>query len=586
VSRTWFSVDEIAHGPQPLTLRVQRGPTTIERWASLLAGARRTEKAPTQGSPLLLSVLDGDGHPVPSGVACWRSETTDTTHGLADVRDGRAAIPRPVGASRTWVEVGAARAADGHVLPLGSAKAGPFAADVGETEVRLPPERVLVGRVIDPSGRGVGGLRVRAMRMDAVWRTSELERLDDEAVARTDVDGRFRIGALPDEPMRIAITAPSAYVDVWPIVTRPGDAPLEIRLRLATTATLTLVHADGRPATNAWVYATAQSDDRDDGAPYYVWTSRTPSATTDGAGVARLRGLDPEARYVVTAGARDPDSKERAHVEGWTPKDSRVVLAGPRAIRGVVRDPKGQPVAQARVTKVEGRSDGHEVETAADGTFSFEADAAETPRIHAALHEGGWGPQSAPVTVTSRDEPVVLVIETGVDLAVRVDGEEAANRSVGMTSTPGMDWPSGRWIWTTTDADGRARVRGLPPDRGYVLWIRPSSATDDISAYAEGASASAAGPELRVSLAKGGTIRGRLKGLASWSRAYVDATRDGMSVDGKVQADGTFEIRGLPDLEWTIGAQLRSSGAAFFGETKARPGADVVVEVKPDERWR
>ena len=133
------------------------------------------------------------------------------------------------------------------------------------------------------------------------------------------------------------------------------------------------------------------------------------------------------------------------------------------------------------------------------------------------MMEKGQGAKSQRTDLPETDLPLTLVLDPGVDLVVKLDGDRVADRTVAITDDVLDEGGAGRWIWTRTDASGSARTRGLVADRGYLVWIRAAGASDSSTASAEGVKGGTPTPELRLSLRAGAAIRGKLKGVTRWT---------------------------------------------------------------------
>src|SRR5262249_15616714 len=106
--------------------------------------------------------------------------------------------------------------------------------------------------------------------------------------------------------------------------------------------------------------------------------------------------------------------------------------------------------------------------------------------------------------------------------------------------------------------------------------------SDATMAFLPGAKGGEPASEVRVTLGQGGTIHGRLSGAPHFSRAYVEARRGVLTIWGtKVEHDGAFEVRGLTDGEWTLGAEVEVDEKRLTGSVAARAGDTVTVELTP-----
>lgn len=91
----------------------------------------------------------------------------------------------------------------------------------------------------------------------------------------------------------------------------------------------------------------------------------------------------------------------------------------------------------------------------------------------------------------------------------------------------------------------------------------------------------AAATSTTVTLRRGGTIRGRLLTPAgTLEHVEVILRGPGFWLWGEPTVDGTFEIRAVPDGEWTIEAKRYVDGAWRSASTQARPGDVVEIDLR------
>ncbi len=545
-------------------LRVRRQPPADEGKRNAVPAEESPSAEEEARSPLRLRVTDSSGQVVALADVRWTSKARENaTSGDVATEDGVALIPRGGDDDAvTWVVVGRARGRDGQSLPLGRVRAGPFLADAVVAEVCLPPERVVAGRVLDPTGAGLVGLRVRVVETvdGAGAGPSELE-----TAARTDAQGRFRIGGLGSGKCLLLTTVPYRYADVWPLEVTPDGDPVEVRLRDSVEATVKVSDAY-RPVVTAQLRA---------------WTRRAhgrdPSATTSPDGRATLVGLDPEDAYRLEVQiARDGSSEQRV-LQDWSPHDTEVRFGLQRTVRGTVRDPAGRPIPGAYVSGWNGKRRVAEAVTGADGAFELADEGEGLRQVFAAMVSWGQGPWTGFVDAPQGDTTLTLVLDPGGTLAVRLEGRLVAGRAVFVSSDLDAGWDASEYQCATSDEEGVARFRGLRAGRPYVVWTGPRRVEsawnyDELTGFAADVRAGPPDAEVRVRLAPGGEIRVRLRGAGE--RPRLRANHGLMEVKGVLQPDGTVLLQGLCDVEWTVLVEDGSRRA----EAKARPGADLVLE--------
>ncbi len=548
-----------------------RGPTALEGEATGTPGGLPivvTLRPPVERSDastldmLVVRVLDADGKPVPAAKAALYRENTGVER---DVLDGR------VGFRRTDLEILSicvwdAKAADGSFLPLGPARVGPVRPDARELEIRLPPERAIEGVVLGPDGNGVRGVVVRASP-GAAAATGAGPDLESEA--RSDGDGKFRLGRLGDEAYALRVNPPRDLVHPEPVTARGGATDVAIRLRAAAHASITVLDEDGTPVVGAVVTATHGGDG---------YVNLRERIATDVSGVARLGGLDPAARYVLRVELDRSGSTFLPYAsEGWEPKDQTIHLSRSLSIRGVVRDPSGRPVADAEVFVVSDDMAWAPRATGADGTFSIVGLSAGHVVVNVSV--GDVWDEATAKEVEAGDQHVVLTIDPGLELVVRID-----------------DWPARRAAWTharlspqgdpesaslsvRVASDGTARFRGLKADRAYTLWIPPDA--DAWSLLRRDVRATSG--DVHVRLARGKSITGRLLAADGMKARRVVASMDGAGgVSGTVKADGTYEIVGLPDGTWSVEASGLVDTTRHAAQGTAPAGGTLDLALRPE----
>ncbi len=242
----------------------------------------------------------------------------------------------------------------------------------GPLELRLEPLATISGEVQGADGRPAAGAVVRAASPDHAA----------EAIAGA--DGRFTLSVPAGGYHLLAARGDEAAALPVPLALAPGGATGGLALRLAPAAAVegAVIRADGAAVPGAAVAV------RRHGAGAVL-----ARATAEADGRFRLAGLAPGAWDVlVAAPGRSP-----ARVEGVTLAPGqrfplRVALAAPGAIEGLVTDPRGRPLANARV-RVVSRGDGLAGVVALEASTDFEGRyrlaAVELGRAELVAHEHG-----------------------------------------------------------------------------------------------------------------------------------------------------------------------------------------------------
>jgi protocatechuate 3,4-dioxygenase beta subunit len=522
--------------------------------------APRATAAPAPGA-LVVRVVDPDGKPVPSA-----DVRLEGRFGLPlEVREGIAEFRLPDG-KPAWVWITEAATADGTPLPLGPVRAGPIDPTAKEVTVRLPPEKTIEGVVLGPDGKGVANVTVAASWIPT---TQEPWVIPYESKTRTDASGVFRIGRLADVEHDVTVAPPPEFMAPLGLSLAAGTKGVEVRLRAALVVHVTVLDGAGRPVPQATVTF--------HGSGATTW-SATGDARTDERGVARLGGLDAAGLYDVDVRVDGRSDLAPARIREWTPADTTVRLAHARKVKGVIRDRAGQPVTGAHVFATVGESTTWSPSTGADGRFSIEGLATGELVLRPAL-DGNSLVRGAEVRVAGDDENIVLTLDLGEALVVRVD-----------------DWPLGEvqqegatlfeegaegtaQAVSAVAADGTARFVGLSADRTYSLWVAPLA--DGRSLLQRGVRASSS---LRVRLVPGKSITGRIVAPSDAVVTEVEATQKGgpVTVSGQVQPDGSYRIAGLPDGDWFVRARARRGGQWMSSTSSALAGGTVDLKIDSD----
>jgi outer membrane receptor protein involved in Fe transport len=265
----------------------------------------------------------------------------------------------------------------------------------------------------------------------------------------------------------------------------------------------------------------------------------------------------------------------------------------PAAVRGVVRDPSGAPVAGARVAV--DPPGGEAVSTAADGTFSFEAGGGGRLRVSApgfADLEAAWSDTATPLVLVLRpalsEEVIVTAGRTATrlgDTAERVfvlgradiDSSAALTLDDTLRQLPGFTLFRRSGSRAANPTSQGASLRGVGPSGasrtlvlkdgvplndafgGWVYWSRvPRAAIERVEVLEGGAS------DLYGSAALGGVVQAF--GRSDDAAVAVDA-----SLGNEDTAVGSVFVAGRSG-----GWNVRAAGEAFT--------TDGYVQVAQDER--
>lgn len=326
--------------------------------------------------------------------------------------------------------------------------------------VRLEPEEVLRGRVVDERGEPVATARVE-MRWQDVLPEDPRRRVGEPILrgARVDAEGRFELRGFPARSsVHLAAFAP-AYVgseDLEVTLPRPAGSP-GLRLVLERGAVLR-----GRVTTAAG-----------EPVPAVRVGVRSATANTDDDGVYWLEGVETGAQEVVFVHPAQGRKDVPFEVLPGTNLLDLAFDAG-QEVGGRAVDEDGKPVAGARVeleTVERSELRSYRDVTGEDGRFRLKPVHDGLYRLSAAA--AGFAESQAPGTVAVAGLPVEnleVVLGRGTLLAGKILGLEPEDLQKVEVTAYGE---GGATLPGWTDGRGRYEVRALPPGDWTVraaLW--------------------------------------------------------------------------------------------------------------------
>lgn len=534
-------------------------------------------------SGVALTIVDPDGKLVPMvTVHVSPFVPLEAVGGRIDLD-----IDPPFG--ETEIEVVDPRDEAGHALPLAANRVTWSKGDSRTLEVRLERETPIAGRVLDPDGKGVEGVLLTASNVTESATASDqprrfMRQSKSRAMSRTDAAGTFRIGGLAAGSYLVAIKVPDAYLTPPPLHAKGGDDSVDFRLRVGIRPVVRVVDWQGAPVVGARVRLSAMNANDTTGLAEEVAAALLGQRSrTDAGGAVLLPKLDPHWLIGLSIDPpRDRSDLRSFAREGWKPRDEMFTLAQGWSVRGTVRDLDGRPVSGSIVRATAATGEIRTSFASEDGSFVVADLPAGPVQLVASLgHEAIIGesqPAGPALSTSSGTHDVVLIVDRGVSLRVRIENVPAT-----ATDVEAMLVPEG------ADATGFAHPGrfeasslhfvGLRPDRRYALWIAPTEVAPDLSLWQSGVRGDVG--EIRVRLVAGRTVRGRIILPAGSWEASAAATRGLAQCEAKTSQDGRFEIRGVPPGTWKFEGLAWHETAYLVGEATATGEDDVEIHVAP-----
>ena len=409
----------------------------------------------------------------------------------------------------------------------------------------------LEGQVIDASDDPVAGATVVISS-------------NPERSTTTEADGSFGFDGLVGRPYQIAARAPQGVAG--PVTARltATSEPVILKLRPASSVTVEVVDAAGKPV---------------DGATVELRGLDTQVATTK-AGTVTIAPVIP-GWYQLAAWA---PGFARAYTwleVGGEATTARVALRKGAPVAGRVVDEAGAPVAGARVTfggasdwsvQIDERRDGQV--TGADGAFRFDALAAGSVRFEARHPDFAPGASSI-VTLdgTTPIDDVEIVLPGGATVSGRVVDTQgapvaSARVRVGIAGA-GMVTAAPRQVFS--DDAGAFTVRGLPKRALEAAAVAETGASSTVPVDTTGGDV--ADVELVIDVT--GAIAGVVVDPAGEpvEGVQVSAAPDFRSAGSDRNDLSQWRLRGFPEALTDAGGRFTLTGLAP-GEYRVRATRD------------
>ncbi len=554
----WFSVEA----------EVQAGTSGIE----LVLEAEKPYEG-SGGEVTRFHVLGPDGQPVDRGdlIVHYRG-----AHQWVDdwnqVKDGKASCRPPETREGFWVDVYRARSRSGARLDAGGALFGPFPKDQREVEVRLPAERRITGKVRDENGAPVPGVRVVAEPVYPFDCTGP----NTHSETFAGPEGEFELRWLGDLEYVVKGDVPPEFLDLEPVKVRAGSRGVVLVLTRGCEPKITVLDDHGAPVprTSFWIISLQGG----------TWSSSREGADADARGVAALTGLDPAEKYIVKISP--PDDRPTLldlELRDWEPRDTTIELQTGHFVRGVVRDSDGVPTGQAVVHGEEWNRRGSRekrVDVAGDGSFSIGPFYPGKVRLLALPpRASSWSSTEQWREVETGADDVRLVLKTRWKLTIRLGNiEEDARWSLDARLALDKQYPTGFGWWTRDfrRSGDRMVFSDLGVGKCYSLYV----CHEESGRYALYRGLTRENPEIDLRLQAGCTLTGRVLLPPDPPPHRVIARGPGFEVRGRVEPDGTFEIRGVPPGPCDVGLWTSKGNTTSISYQHVKNGESVTFDLR------
>lgn len=431
----------------------------------------------------------------------------------------------------------------------------------------------LIGRVVDPEGVPLAGVRLRTVSRSERWGPPRTG-LSDSV---TDAEGRFALRDFRSGESVSIFTEHPGYADSrLSNVEVPAPEPLEIVLQPAARIRGIVLDPQGRPVENAQIRAdrTAQS-----------WGFGRPSTNrTDSEGRFTVSDVEP-GEITVMAWAEGYLRDAMVHLDvapGGRIDGVEITLHPGATVSGQVTGPDGEPLIQARVHLVRQdspRSPGDGMELT-DGDGRYRLDGIATGPQTFGAHHGDHPPTVRDLEVRPGENRLDFRLETGSRVSGRVlDSGGSPVAGVAVRLQPLSHAESRQEI---SRSDGSFALLGVP-DGAYRMYgshreLGETSLEEPLTLRGDDLS----GIELRYE--GGSTIRGRILGLnldelaAIRVRSFSDTGRGQWT---RPDYEGNFVLEGVAPGTWTL---MANSSGRQVNETVEVPEGVSEVEVELEFR--
>lgn len=413
------------------------------------------------------------------------------------------------------------------------------AAGTTPLEITLDPAVEITGRVVR-NGAGVEGVNVFAP-------------VAAESSIVTGPDGSFTMAGLSPGTVPAFFAKEDEFIREQRMLTAPSrDVVIELPAGGRVSGRV-IEKGSRRPITS---FQAGISRPRGGGPMMMTGPPQTrPFSSDDGSFV--LDNVPSGSMTVVANAPGYVEGRVNVTIEEGKPIDDLVVeLEAGVKLTGRVTGPTGTPLSDVRVQVGEGPAlpfmgGSNRAITDANGEYSIEGLAAGEEKVQ--FTHDRYVPQSKQVTLKGREARADAQLEGGQRVTGSVvtdSGSPVADAYVTASS------PSGGQS-VATNANGQFEFESLAPGRyrftagraGYM-----SGSVDDVDI--------SSGTPVRVVLKTGGTLYGRVTGLAPHELADVIVTARAGSATSQtpVDASGNYRLEGAPVGSVTVSAMVRAIG--------------------------
>jgi len=446
----------------------------------------------------------------------------------------------------------------------------------------LIPGAEIHGLVTDPNGDGVVGATLEINR-------SGPDR-DQGRTATTDIDGAFRLGGLPHEPVDLDVRADGYAPTRLPQARPDTGEPILIELEAGASLAGRVVDEAGRPVPGTRVRV---EPDLETGARAgFVFADY--SKRTDGDGRFRFEHLNAGTWSLEATEGTAKATLDHVELAQGSEREVELRLRDQDQLTVIVTTHLGEPVSEARI-RVEPEADPF---SRAYGTTDGggRAQIGVTPgAATVSIEHPELQNESRDVVLDPGNNELAIQLTSGGAIAGVVrspDGSPLGRARVVALAQDALDRPAflrrylGPDAQATSDRNGQFRLTGLEPGAYFVSAGATGFAENGPAQAIEIDGNTVSGVD--IVLTPGGSIAGAVVGLrtAELSQVGITATQNALWDTAKPDAEGNFTLENLAPGTWNI---VASRGDDFTGRTVERtvalgPGSSSAFVELPFER--